>query len=176
MLFILIIIFTSPFRRASAVETISATGTSATVGAGITGAVVDSAIRRITHETGIADTLRSMSILHADAVRWTGRVFAETPQFAMATHESWEALAMVSAHIVDTFAAVGARFGQTLVQIKLAILTLEARRTVADVGAVIIIAYTVVQAWVRQTFINVYVAVDALIAEENKWKEFVWYI
>jgi len=144
MLLILIVIFTSPFRRAGAVETISATGTSATVGARIAGAVVDSAIRRITHETRIANTLRSMSILHANAIRWTGRVFAETPKFAMTTHESWKALAMVSTHIVNTFAAVGAGFGQTLVQIKLAILTLKALRTVADIGAVIIIAYTVV--------------------------------
>lgn len=75
---------------------------------------------------------------------------------------------MISAYVVDALTAVGAGFGQTLVQIKLAILTLEARWTVADIGAVIIIAYTVIQARVRLTFVDVYVAIDTLIAEEKK--------
>lgn len=113
-----------------------------------------------------------MSILHADAIRWTGRIFAETPQFAMATHESWEALAVISAHIVDALTSVSAGFGQALVQIKFAILTLEACRTVADISAVIIIAYAIVQAWIRLALVDVHVAVIALITEEKKWKAF----
>lgn len=82
----------------------------------------------------------------------------------MTTRETWEAVTVVSAHIVDAFAAICAGFGQAFVQIELAILTLEARRTMAYVGTVIIIAYTVVQARVRLTLIDVHVAIDALVA------------
>lgn len=74
---------------------------------------------------------------------------------------------MVSAHIVDTLAAVDARFGQALVQIKLAILTLEACRTGASVGTISIKAFAVVQARIRLTLVDVHVAVGALIAEEK---------
>lgn len=116
-----------------------------------------------------------MSVLHADAVRWTGCVFAETPQFAMTTHESWEALAVISAHIINTFTTVGAGFGQAFVQVKFAILTLEARWTMADVGAVIIIAYAVVQTRIRLTLVDVHVAVGTLIAKEKKRKTFEMY-
>jgi len=70
---------------------------------------------------------------------------------------------MISAHVVDAFAAVGAGFRQALVQIKLTILTLEAFWAVADIGAVIIIAYAVIQAWIRLTLVDIYVAVDTLI-------------
>lgn len=100
-----------PFGQASAIEAILAAGTCATIGAGIAGAIVDSAIRRITHKTRFADTLRSMDILHADAVRRTSRILAETPQLAMRTRESWEALAVISAYVVDALTAVGAGIG-----------------------------------------------------------------
>lgn len=93
----------------------------------------------------------------------------------MTTRETWEAVTVVSAHIVDAFAAICAGFGQAFVQIELAILTLEARRTMAYVGTVIIIAYTVVQARVRLTLIDVHVAIDAFVAKEKKWRTFAIY-
>lgn len=74
---------------------------------------------------------------------------------------------MVSAHVVDTLAAVDTGFGQAFVQIKLAILTLEACRTGAGIGAISIKAFAVVQAWIRLTLVDVHIAVDALIAEEK---------
>ena len=109
-----------------------------------------------------------MSILHADAVRRTGCVLAETSQFAMTTGESWEAFTVVSAHVVDALTAISTGFGQALVQIKLAILTLKACRTVADIGTIIIITYAVIQAWIRLTFVDVYITVETLIAEEKR--------
>lgn len=109
-----------------------------------------------------------MSVFHANAIRRTGRVLAETPQFAMTTRESWQALTVISAHVVDTLAAVDTGFGQALVQIKLAILTLEARRTGTGVSAISIKAYAVVQARVRLTLVDIHVAVDTLIAEEKR--------
>lgn len=105
-----------------------------------------------------------MGVLHADAVRRTGCVLAETSQFAMTTSESWDALAVISAHVVDALTAISTGFDQALIQIKLAILTLEACRTVADIGAVIIITYAIIQARIRLTFVDVYVTVETLIA------------
>lgn len=68
---------TSPFGRASAVEAVPATGAGAAVGAGVAGAVIDGAVGRIAHVAGIADALRPVGVLHADAVGRAGRVLAE---------------------------------------------------------------------------------------------------
>lgn len=45
----------------------------------------------------------------------------------------------------------------------------------ADIGAIIIIAYAVVQTRIRLTLVDVHVAINTLITEENKWKAFEMY-
>jgi len=74
---------------------------------------------------------------------------------------------MIGAHIVDAFATIDTGRGQTLVQIQLAILALEACRAMADVGAVVIEAYAIVQAWIRIALIDVDFAISALVAAEE---------
>jgi len=106
---------TFPFRWTGTIETILAARAGAAIGAGIASAIVDGAVGWITHETGIANALGSVSVFHADAVKRTGGIFAEASQFAMATGESRRTFAMVSAHIIDAFATVDTGPGQTLV-------------------------------------------------------------
>lgn len=108
-----------------------------------------------------------MRVLHADAVGRTSGVLAKISELAVTTCESRRTLAVISAHVVDAFATVGARCGQTLVEIELAVLTLETRRTVTDVTAVIIEADAVVQARIRQALVDVNLAIGALVAEEE---------
>jgi len=87
--------FTSPFRRAGAVKAMPTAGAGTTVGAGITGAVVDGAVGRNAHKAGIADALRSMGVLHANTIGRASRVLAEAPQFAVASRVARWTLAVI---------------------------------------------------------------------------------
>jgi len=79
---------------------------------------------------------------------------------------------MVTAHIIDAF-AVDTGSGQTLVQIQLTILALEACRAVADIGTVIIVACAIVQTRIRNALVDVDLAISALVAAEeiNRFKD-----
>jgi hypothetical protein len=85
-----------------------------------------------------------VGVLHADTIGRASRVLAEAPQFTVATREARWTLTVIRADVIDAFAAVRAGSGQTLVQIELAILTFETRRTMADVRTVIVVAHAVV--------------------------------
>lgn len=102
---------TSPFRRTGTIEAVSAAGAGATVGAGIAGTVIDRAVGRIAHESGIADALSPMGVLDADAVGRTSRVLAQTTQFTMAAREARRTFAVVGTNVVDTLTVVVARPG-----------------------------------------------------------------
>ena len=67
---------TFPFRWTSTVVSVFVACARPAIAARVTGTVIDGAVRWIAHETGVADALRPVRVLHADAVRRAGRVLA----------------------------------------------------------------------------------------------------
>ena len=134
--------------------------------------MIKRAIRRIAHVSGLADALKSERVLDADAVHRAGGVLAAEGSCGVAQRQlavlarvaGVGAIAPVAAHLVDALAAVAAGLREALVDVELAVLALEARRTTAHVAAVVVVAGAFVQARVVQTLVDVDLAVRPFVA------------
>lgn len=167
----LLLLFTFPFRWASAIESVFVARASTPVAARIIGAIIDGAIRGIAHVARITDALRSVRVLHADAVRGASRVLAQTSELAVPAGVSGRTVAVIRADVVHAIGAVLARIRQTLVQVQLAVLPLETIRAMAYVTAVIVVAHTVVQARISQAFVYVHLAIRTLVPETRSRRQ-----
>lgn len=81
---------------------------------------------------------------------------------AVPAGEARVAVAVIRANLVDARAAVLARLRQALVQVALAIGTLEAG-TRANVAAVVVVANAIVEAWIVPALVNIDLARGTLV-------------
>lgn len=157
--------YTFPVGRAGTVVAVPIAVAGTAVGAGITGAVVDRAVRWITHKARLTDALQSRRSLEANAVRRTGSIFALSLAFAVLPGETRRAFAVISADLVDAGSSVLARRREALVQIQLAVLSPETLRTIARVSAVSVETLALVKARIVHALVDVYFAIRSVVPE-----------